>query len=193
MDQVSEQAAAVGVDVELADLVDVRVERRRELPLQLGRHGFALGFQPVERVLGGDEVPGDDRVCDEVQAGGADALAVEGGEAELAVVAVEEEVVQGVHRFVLVELAADRLSLFGAGVVAQDEPGFDDPPALLQRAGELAAVWVRLEPLNEEAGGDVPVLDRGGDPLLSAAEFGQRRRVMAPFIVVAGLGGFARS
>jgi hypothetical protein len=35
-------------------------------------------------------------VGDEVQAGGADALAVEGGEAQLTVVAEEQEVVQGV-------------------------------------------------------------------------------------------------
>jgi hypothetical protein len=56
--------------------------------------------------------------------------AVEAGEADLSVVAVEQEVVQGVHRFVLVELAADPRELFGARVVAQDEPGHDDPPVL---------------------------------------------------------------
>lgn len=116
-------------------------------------------------------------VGDEVQAVGADALAVEGGEAELAVVAVEEEVVQGVHRLVLVELAADRLALLGAGVVAQDEPGLDDPPVLLQRAGELAAVRVRLEPLHEQAGGDVPVLDRRGDPQQLIPVLGDQLRV----------------
>jgi hypothetical protein len=91
LDQISERAAAIGIDVELVDLVDVRVERRRELPLKLGRDRLPFGFELVECVVGGDEVPGDDRVGDEVQAGSADALAVEGGEAELAVVAVDAD------------------------------------------------------------------------------------------------------
>lgn len=38
-----------------------------------GGTGLPFGFELGERVVGGDEVSGDDRVGDEVQAGGADA------------------------------------------------------------------------------------------------------------------------
>ena len=65
LDQISEQAAAVGIDVELSDLVDVNVERRRELPLKLGRDRLAFGFELIQRVMGGDEVAGLTALTDE--------------------------------------------------------------------------------------------------------------------------------
>ena len=99
----------------------ILLQRQFSPTLNAQINGLAFGFELDERVLGGDEVPGDDRAGDQVQTGGADGLAVEGGEAELAVVAVEEEVVQGVHRLVLVELAADRLSLLGVRVVMEQK------------------------------------------------------------------------
>ena len=51
-------------------------------------------------------------------------------------VAVEGAVVQGVQALAFVLLAADCAALGLVGEVAEHEAGLDEPPVLLQRAGE---------------------------------------------------------
>jgi hypothetical protein len=56
------EAAAVGVDVEFADLVDVGGQGRGEVGTELGVDRGAVGFHLLELAVRRTEVPGDDRV-----------------------------------------------------------------------------------------------------------------------------------
>ena len=88
-------------------------------------------------------------------------LALEGVQADGAVVAVEDAVVQGVQALALVLLAADRAALGLVGEVAEHEPGLDEAAVLLQRAGERQLAARGLQSRDKQARGHRAVLQRG--------------------------------